>query len=252
MMITEDDLFTELFNRKSIRKFKDKKIPDEVVNKIIKMGQNAPTGGGTQVYSFVWISDEELKDKIIRILGKQQFMIEAPLWIMLCIDWARQYELFQHLNIEVDLGEMTKLWRGMMDVMLAAENMVIAAEGMGLGSCFNGGIRMHMDELSDLLKLPKNVLPVLLICIGYPNEKPPPRPRWPLEAVLHKNRYTMPSSDIINSYYESANKSLKEMNYFSGDINSWKEHWKRRFNKRATETLEKRLRNQLNYLGFSH
>jgi hypothetical protein len=134
--------------------------------------------------------------------------------------------------------------------MLAAENMVIAAETLGLGSVFNGGVRSAPVELAEILKLPENVFPVVLLCIGYPDETPPSRPRWPLEAVLHENEYKMPSEALIEGYYEDANRQMLEMGYFSGKVSSWAEHWRRRFPRSTVENTETKLSDQLRKLGF--
>lgn len=249
--MNDNQIVNEIFNRKSIRKFKSKKIPKETIIKIITAGQNAPTGGGTQVYSLIIVTDQLKKDNISKLIGRQQFMTDEALWIMICIDWARQYELWEMLGLDIKFGELTELWRGLMDAMLVAENLVIAAEIYGLGSCFNGGVRMRMTEIKDILKLPENVLPVLLLCIGIPDEDPPVRPRWPIEAILHENEYKLPSNEIMRKYYDESNKCLREMGYFRKGINNWAEHWKYRFSENSNKILEKRLRDQLKKIGFS-
>ncbi len=248
----EKSSLDQIFKRKSIRKFKSKKIPKKIIKNIIEAGQNAPTGGGTQVYSLIVVSDQMKKDSISKLLGRQQFMTDESLWIMICIDWARQYKLWEMLGLDIKFGETAKLWRGLMDAMLVAENLVIAAEIYGLGSCFNGGVRMRMTDISDLLKLPENVLPVLLLCIGFPDEDPPARPRWPIEAILHENEYKMPSIQTMRKFYDESNVRLKDMEYFREGVYSWAEHWKYRFSEKGNEILEERLRDQLKELGFSY
>lgn len=249
-MISEKDVLKCLLDRKSIRRFKDRPVPRELVEKIVRAGQNAPTGGGQQAYSFIMISDAEKKERIIQAIGRQRFMEEAPLWLMICIDWARFYGLCEMLDLEIEYGEVTKLYRGIIDAMLAAENMVIAAEALGLGSVFNGGVRSAPVELAEILRLPENVFPVVLLCIGYPDETPPPRPRWPLEAVLHENEYEMPSETLMKEYYEDANRQMLDMGYFSGRVSSWAEHWRRRFPRSTVDNTETKLRDQLRKLGF--
>ena len=248
----EKNSIEQIFKRKSIRKFKSKKIPKEIIEHIVKAGQNAPTGGGTQAYSLIIVSDQAKKDDISKLLGRQQFMTDESLWIMICVDWARQYKLWEMLGLDIKFGEMTKLWRGLMDAMLVAENLVIAAKIHGLGSCFNGGVRMRMTEIGNILKLPENVLPVLLLCIGFPDEDPPERPRWPIETILHENEYNMPSIQTMRKYYDDANMRLKDMGYFNKGVDSWAEHWEYRFSEKGNEILEERLRNQLKELSFSY
>jgi nitroreductase len=249
-MTVHERLSKPLLNRRSIRRFKERPVPKEMVEKIVKAGQNAPTGGGQQAYSFILVSDEGKKRSIMQAIGRQAFMEEAPLWLMICIDWARFYRLCEELDLEIEYGPLTQFYRGVMDAMLAAENMVIAAEDLGLGSVFNGGVRNGLTKLSEILKLPKNVLPVLLLCIGYPDEEPPTRPRWPVEVVLHENEYRMPSDQQIKDYYEESNRRMTEMGYFTGRASSLADHWRRRFPRSLVENTEVKLRDQLMELNF--
>jgi nitroreductase len=249
-MTVHDVLSKPLLNRRSIRRFTDKPVPREIIERIVRAGQNAPTGGGQQAYSFILVSDDGKKRSIMRAIGRQGFMEEAPLWLMICVDWARFYRLCETLDLEIEYGPLTQLYRGVMDAMLAAENMVIAAEAMGLGSVFNGGVRNGLTKLAEILKLPENVLPVVLLCIGYPDEEPPTRPRWPLEAILHENEYRMPTDQQIRDYYEDANGRMTEMGYFTGRVSSLVDHWRRRFPRSLVENTEARLRDQLRELNF--
>jgi len=249
-MTIHEGLSKPLLNRKSIRRFKDRPVPRDIVEKIVRAGQNAPTGGGQQAYSFILISNNRKKRSIMQAIGRQGFMEEAPLWLMICVDWARFYRLCDALELDIEYGPLTQLYRGVMDAMLAAENMVIAAETLGLGSVFNGGVRNGLTKLAEILKLPRNVLPVVLLCIGYPDEEPPTRPRWPLEVVLHENEYKMPTDQQIRDYYEEANRRMTEMGYFTGRTSSLADHWSRRFPRSLVENTETKLIHQLRELNF--
>jgi nitroreductase len=239
-----------LGKRRSIRRFKSEKVPREMVEKIISAGQRAPTGGGTQAYSFVLVSDAEKKDLIIEAIGFQKFMEEAPLWIMICVDWARQEKLWKSLGLEIKFGETTRLFRGLIDAALAAENMVIASEALGLGSVFNGGVRRAPGKIVEILKLPEKVLPVVLLCIGYPDEETPLRPRWPMEAIFHENEYTTPSEDTLAEYYGKSNENMIGMGYFPPGTENWAEHWEKRFPPESNIRSEENLRKELRKLGF--
>jgi hypothetical protein len=105
-------------------------------------------------------------------------------------------------------------------------------------------------RIARILKMPDDVLPVVLLCIGYPAEDPPKRPRWPVEAVLHENEYEPVSEQLIKDYYEAANKRLVEMNYFQKGISSWAEHLEKRFPSNQKRVLEEILRRDLRELGF--
>jgi FMN reductase (NADPH) len=239
-----------IFGRRSIRKFKRKQVSRDLINQIVEAGQRAPTACGMQTYSFILITDGRLRKEIYRLIGKQSCMEQAPVWIIVCADMARQLKLFGVLGVKTEFGPLGKFIPAVIDAGLTAENMVLAAEALGLGSVFIGSVWNTLKRIADLLGLPKNVLPLVLVCLGHPNESPPLRPRWPLEAVLHENRYVMPSEKLMRDYYEKANKELLEMGYFRKGINNWAEHWQAKFPPREMKTWEEGLRRDLKALGF--
>lgn len=228
-------------HRKSIRKFSNEPVTKEKIDKIVRAGQSAPTGSGQQAYSFILISDYEKKRRITQAIGSQQFMDEAPVWLIICIDWMRLHMFCDALKLDIEIGKFTRFYRGIMDAMLAAENMVIAAEAMGLGTVFNGGVGLQATKLVEILKLPENVFPVILLCIGHPNETPSQRPRWPQEVVLHENEYRMPSEQSIKNY---SDQLLQE----HGRASTWVNSWSRRFSKPQAEKAENDLKDQLKEL----
>jgi nitroreductase len=203
-----------------------------------------------QTYSFVLITDNGLREQIYKLIGKQGCMEQAPVWIIVCADMARQLKLFEVLGVKTEMGPLGKFIPSVVDAALVAENMVIAAEALGLGSVFIGSVWEALKKIADLLGLPKNVLPLVLVCLGYPSESPPLRPRWPLKAVLHENKYEMPPETLMRDYYEKANKELLEMGYFRKGIQNWAEHWQAKFPPQETKQWEENLKRDLKALGF--
>ncbi|MFP3985426.1 MAG: nitroreductase family protein, partial [Candidatus Bathyarchaeia archaeon] len=212
-----------IFQRRSIRKFKPKLVSRQTVNQILEAAQRAPTACGMQAYSFVLITDQQVRKKISKAIGTQECMEQAPIWIMICADMERQLRLFKLLGVKTSFGPTTMLLPALIDAALAAENMVIAADALNLGSVFIGSVWSNLSKIAEVLRLPKNVLPMVLICLGYPDETPPMRPRWPLEAVLHENHYKLPSIELMNEYYAKANRQLVETEYFRKNVKSWAE-----------------------------
>ena len=205
-----EKLITTILDRKSIRKFKSKKVSKEIINKIVLAGQRAPTACKVEAYSFILISDhqkrEEIMDAAVGHGSTRRFMMEAPVWIMICTDYARHIKLSEKLGIDAKFETVSKLVLGLIDASLAAENMTMAAEALGLGSCFVGSIWTAMQRISEILEVPKNVLPFLLLCIGYPDETPPEIARWPLEAVLHENTYKFPTDETMLAHSKTREK----------------------------------------------
>lgn len=205
-----EKLITQILERKSIRKFKSKKVSKENIRKIVIAGQRAPTACKVEAYSFILISDHqkrmEIMDAAVGHGSTRRFMMEAPVWIMICTDFARHIKLSETLGIEAKFETVSKLVLGLIDASLAAENMTIAAEALGLGSCFVGSIWTAIQRISEILEVPKNVLPFLLLCIGYPDENPTERARWPIEAVLHENTYKFPTDEIMIAHSKTREK----------------------------------------------
>lgn len=240
-----------LLERRSIRRFLPKPIHREKIERIVRAAQRAPTTCGMQAYSFILIEDAKIREEIYGAIGKQRCMQEAPVWIMVCVDFQRQYRFFEHLGLRIEFGEVSKLLSGVVDACLAAENMVIAAESLGIGSVFIGSVWAAPKRLAEILKLPKDAMPVLLLCLGYPDITPPPlRPRWPLEAVLHTNQYVSVGEETVSKYYDSGNRALAEMKYFRKGVENWREHYGKKFRRDETSRWEKELRSALSELGF--
>jgi len=239
-----------IFQHRSIRKFKTRKVSRRLIDLIVEAGQRAPTACGMQTYSFVLVNDSNLREEIFRAIGRQKCMEQAPTWIVVCADLARQLELFKMLKVKTEFGPLGKLIPSIVDAVLASQNMVVAAEALGLGTVFIGSIWDSMKKVAQILKVPKNVLPILILCLGYPDEKPPNRPRWPRKAVLHENLYAMPSQKLMKEYYQKANQELIKMNYFSKGIRNWAKHWQNKFDPKDVAEWEKTLKKDLSEMGF--
>lgn len=203
-MLEENEFVNIINSRTSIRQYKRKEIPNNMVERIIKSGQRAPTACRMEPYSFIIVTDSEkrrrIKDATVSHKGTRRYMEGAPVWIMICIDFARQINLYEHLGIKPELGDISKFVLGIIDASLAAENMVIASEALGLGSCFVGSIWTKPKEVSEILNLPMHVYPLLLLCIGYPDEDPGIRERWPYDVIVHTNDYSKVSEQQIQDY----------------------------------------------------
>jgi nitroreductase len=201
----EENKFVNIINsRTSIRKFKKKNVPENMVEQILKSAQRAPTACRMEPYSFIIVTDSEkrrrIKDATVSHKGTRSYMDGAPVWIMICIDFARQISLYEYLGIKPELDDVSKFVLGVIDASLAAENMVITAETLDLGSCFVGSVWTKPKEVSEILNLPMYVYPFLLLCIGYPDEDPRIRERWPYDIIVHKDEYSKVSEQQIQDY----------------------------------------------------
>ncbi|MCS7364615.1 MAG: nitroreductase family protein [archaeon GB-1867-035] len=206
-----------IMKRRTIRKFKSKTIPEEAVIQIIKAGQRAPSACSLQTYSIIWVKDEEKRRALWEACGKQPFILEAPVTLTICADVKKLIDIMNargyQTSLEMGLGYAVKMF-AIIDAALAAENMVLAAEALGLGSVFIGSALAN-PKVIEILNIPKGVLPISLLCIGYPDENPPIRPRLPLETVLFIDSYKQLSKTELEKSVNYMNEKLAEEGYYT-------------------------------------
>jgi hypothetical protein len=123
----------------------------------------------------------------------------APVWIVVCIDLYRLRRLLEHEGVKYRPYSGYVI-RSIVDAALATENLAIAAESFGLGSLIVGMVFESMTAVSRLLGFPAGVTPLLMACIGRPDEEPRQRPRWPLDMVRHVDRYEKVTNRDITKY----------------------------------------------------
>lgn len=168
--------------RKSIRKFTSQKPSDEVIAEIVKAGQQAPFAG-------------QLCSMILSRKGKQP--MGAPMTFTICVDLHRMEVVMAKRGWKMISSNICMLIFGMQDAAYMAENMVIAAESLGLGSCFLGAAPFVAKSLQKRYKLPKRVFPMVQLVMGYPAEELPPRPRYPMAFACFEEEYSELTDDMI-------------------------------------------------------
>lgn len=208
-----NDMIAQLKNHRSIRKYSSKPVKREQIEEIIAAGQAASSSSNVQAYSVIAVTDQERKDKLAALSGHQAYISECPVFLVWCGDLSRlksAAELhFPERNTYEDTTESFII--ATVDAALAAQNAAVAAESLGLGIVYIGGIRNQSQEVADLLGLPELVYPVFGMCIGHPDQEPGLRPRLPQEAVLHWNEYDRERSDNgVEKYDETMVKYLRE------------------------------------------
>jgi FMN reductase (NADPH) len=182
----------ELLNRHtSVRQFQEKPVSDELLAAIIGAGQMASTSSNVQAYTAIAVTEPALKAQLSALSGNQAYIEQCPVFLVWCADLYRLREAAApHLQGAPSYEDTTEnLIVATVDVALAAQNAAVAAESLGLGIVYIGGVRNNIAELSELLGLPELVYPVFGMCLGYPAAVNGVRPRLPLQAVLHHNGY---------------------------------------------------------------
>jgi FMN reductase [NAD(P)H] len=192
-----------ILERTSIRVFaKDKKVPERVLEKILNSGIRAPSAGNIQPRSFVVIKDQSIKDRLYELCENQAFMKDAPIWIVPCVDLHRHLKAARMTGVEYDYTGILPYTFGVLDTALSIENMVIAAEALGLGSVMIGSIIDHPRKVKEILDLPDHCLALCILCIGYPKEKPETRAKWNYNAIVRENHYTDIGKEEVAKYWD--------------------------------------------------
>lgn len=240
-----NSIINEMISHRSIRKFKPDPIANETLRVIIDCAQAASTSNSMQAYSVITIRDQELKEKVAKLSGNQKWIVECPVFLIWCADMYRiQHSLKrEYPDIEVT-GSVEHLISATVDTSLAAQNAAIAAESLGLGLVYIGGIRNHIDQLSELLELPELVYPVFGMCLGYPDQTPIIRPRLPQELVVHENTYSITNYDELLEQYDETNRSYMKDRSNGESDESWTEKIAEKLSRPRRKDLRKHLLQQ--------
>lgn len=187
-----------LKNHTSIRRYLDKPIEQEKIDLLLQMGTRAPSAGNLQNYSLMVLDDKEKMTKIAKDAGAP-FLTKAPLCIIALVDHFRFHRLCEINDAPFSFDTADGVFIGMWDAIVALHNIQVAAESIGLGTCYIGLI-LETDN-KKMLNLPDYTFAAGMLSIGYPEIKPDLRKRLPLEAIVHKNEYQKPTDEQISEYY---------------------------------------------------
>ena len=178
-----------MLKHRSIRKFKSTPISEEILAEILQAGARASTCGNMQLYSLIVTRDEAMRRKLLPCHFGQQMVVEAPCLITVCADIHRFSMWCEQRDAEPAYDNFAWFLTATIDAMLAAQNIAIAAESHNLGICYLGTTIYTAGDIVQTLELPKGVIPVTTLVVGYPDEKPELTDRLPMDAVVHYEKY---------------------------------------------------------------
>lgn len=193
-----------LRSHRSIRHFTDAPVSDEQRAEIIASAQAASTSSFLQCTSIIRITDPALRERLVPLTGGQQHVAQAAEFWVFCADFNR------HLQIcpQAQLGLAEQLLIGVVDTALLAQNALTAAESLGLGGVYIGGLRNSIEAVTELLELPQHVLPLFGLCLGWPADNPDIKPRMPAEY-----------DELLAHYYLSRGSNARR--------DTWSDHIRR-------------------------
>lgn len=166
------ELWDAILTRRSIRKFKSNAIPEELIEKILRAGMQAPSARNKQPWHFVVVRDREMLNKISDVHPYAYMLKEAPVGIVICGD----------SNIETTIDYIVQ------DCSAATQNMLLAAHDFGLGAVWLGIYprEQRVNALRELLDIPQNIIPISMIAVGYPDEEKSYEDRFKPERIHYE------------------------------------------------------------------
>jgi len=200
-----------IMNRASVRRFEEREVPREVIERVARAGQQAPFTG--QMYSFLVTTDPGRRERLSKVFGR--LVVRAPVFMLLCVDFRKLEKFIAYRGRRNQMDDLGMLFLGIQDVSYAGQNIVLAAEAEGLGTCFLGNAPFRAAELIDLFKLPERVYPLVGLVLGYPAERPPARPRIPLEHCLFWDEYRDLTGDQVADAMKVMDAGLIREGYYS-------------------------------------
>jgi FMN reductase (NADPH) len=209
-----------LKNHTSIRRYLDKPVEQEKIDLLLQMGARAPSAGNLQNYSLMVLDDKEKMTKLAKDAGAP-FLTKAPLCIVALADYYRFHRLCEINDAPFSFTTADAVFIGMWDAIVALHNIQVAAESIGLGTCYIGLI-LETDN-KKMLNLPDYVFAAGMLSIGYPEKKPELRSRLPMETIVHKNEYQKPTDQQISDYYSDWMKNWDK--YYERLSDEKKKEW---------------------------
>ena len=198
-----------LNQHRTIRKYTGQPIAPELMNELLDAACRASNTGNMQAYSVVVTTDSEIKKQLAPTHFNQPMVTQAPAILTFCADFNRFTKWCEQRDADGGYDNFQSFMTTAIDVLIMAQTFAIAAEAKGLGICYLGTATYNAQEIIDILHLPKLVVPVTAITVGYPAENPEQTDRLPLSAVIHHETYKdYTPQDIDNLYAEKENSEF--------------------------------------------
>ena len=220
-----------MLNRKSIRSFTERDPSEVEIEVLLEAARQAPFA--YQAYSILFRKDR----------SKNPF--HAPLTFIFCADLYKIERMMEIRGWKRSMNDLFTLLLSFQDAAYAAQNMVIAAESLKMGSCYIGGAPLAANALRQEFDLPPHVFPLVALAVGYPKENPPVRPRFPRSFTVIEGKYPRWSDEEVSAAMDVMDRGYLDQDYyrkagfmipleegteetFTFDTYSWTEHISRK------------------------
>lgn len=239
-----------LHQRVSVRKYTDDVVAEETVEAVLRAAFRAPTSSNIQSYSVVIVRDEETKRRLSGVAGKQRHVAETPVFLAFCADLTRIERAMEMNGHTIANNNMETSLVSSIDAALVGMSVYLAAESLGLKGVMIGGVRNNAVETARILGLPELVYCVFGMCLGYPDEVPPLKPRMEYTSVVHYEQYgqTRGASDAASTVAAYDVELAKHYRGTGRDTTD--DSWSRDMDSKFHPPLRDQLREELSALGF--
>lgn len=239
-------------NRTSIRKYSSREVSDELLNRLLEEAERTPTMGNLQLYSVVITRSEEGKKALAPAHFNQPMVTGAPVVLTICADYRRTTLWAENRKAHPGYDNILSFMNAATDALLFTQTFCNLAEEEGLGTCFLGTTVYMPKMIIDTLKLPKLVMPVATITLGWPDEQPALSERLPLRSIIHQEAYEDYTPEKIDDFYEEkenleVNKEFVHINNVETLAQVFTDI---RYTKNDCETMSKGLLDALKNQGF--
>ncbi len=209
----ESEVLRMLLSHKSVRRFKSDALPAGALEMLGTAAQSAASSSNLQTWSVVVVADPTRKDAAAKLSGDQDFIRQAPLFLVFCADLSRLTAVSAREQMPGAALDYTEMFvTAAIDASLAGQNAAVAAEGLGLGICYVGGARNHPQELAELLHLPPRVIALFGLSVGWPvdGDTTEIKPRLPQSGVLFHETYDADARDSAVTEYNETMRGFYE------------------------------------------
>ncbi|PLW94149.1 MAG: NADPH-dependent oxidoreductase [Marinilabiliales bacterium] len=237
---------------RSIRKYKSDPISDNILDEILVAASRAGTTGNMQVYSIVVTRDQQVKDALLPLHFGQEMISKAPAVLTFCADFNRFNKWCDQRNAGPGYDNFLSFMTASIDALLASQNAVIAAEANGLGTCYLGTTTYTAGKIIEVLNLPKGVVPITTVVLGYPDENPGLTDRLPMRAIVHHEKYSdFSKEDIELLYAEKENMEVYKGFVKESEVENLAQVFtQKRYTKKDNVLFSKTLLDVLTQQGF--
>lgn len=238
--------------RKTIRKYTNKDVSEDLLKTLLEKAERTPTMGNLQLYSVIITRNEEKKAQLAPAHFNQPMVTEAPVVLTFCADFRRTTRWAENRKATPGYDNFLSFLNAATDALLYCQTFCNLAEEEGLGTCFLGTTIYNPKNIIEALQLPRLVMPVATITLGWPDEDPALVDRLPIDSIIHHETYEDYTPDRIDAFY-TPKEQLEENKHFV-EINN-KETLAQvftdlRYTKETNEALSKVLINSLKNQGF--